>query len=327
MITAYGVTEGRIEPIGGSEAIAEGSAERIVWIDLIEPTAEEDALIERLLGIDIPNREDMEEIEVSSRLYSENGAVFMTVLLPANTETERHAIKPVAFILNGTRLVTVRYHQPRAFDTFAARAQKVDLGCMSGLTVLTALLDAVIDRIADILERAAQDVEAISREVFAEKTTKLRRSKDFHAILRGIGRKADLVSGIRDSLATLQRMLGFLGHVTARDKTDKEARAVTKTLVRDTTSLIDHAQFLSQKITFLLDATLGMISIEQNGIIKIFSVAAVIFLPPTLVASIYGMNFEHMPELQWLWGYPYAIGLMIVSAIVPYLFFKNRGWL
>jgi magnesium transporter len=207
MITAYGVTEGRIEPIGGSEAIAEGSAERIVWIDLIEPTAEEDALIERLLGIDIPNREDMEEIEVSSRLYSENGAVFMTVLLPANTETERHAIKPVAFILNGTRLVTVRYHQPRAFDTFAARAQKVDLGCMSGLTVLTALLDAVIDRIADILERAAQDVEAISREVFAEKTTKLRRSKDFHAILRGIGRKADLVSGIRDSLATLQRML------------------------------------------------------------------------------------------------------------------------
>jgi magnesium transporter len=234
---------------------------------------------------------------------------------------------PVAFILNGTRLVTVRYHQPRAFDTFAARAQKVDLGCMSGLTVLTALLDAVIDRIADILERAAQDVEAISREVFAEKTTKLRRSKDFHAILRGIGRKADLVSGIRDSLATLQRMLGFLGHVTARDKTDKEARAVTKTLVRDTTSLIDHAQFLSQKITFLLDATLGMISIEQNGIIKIFSVAAVIFLPPTLVASIYGMNFEHMPELQWLWGYPYAIGLMIVSAIVPYLFFKNRGWL
>lgn len=132
---------------------------------------------------------------------------------------------------------------------------------------------------------------------------------------------------MRDSLTSLQRVAGFLTHAATQTKMGKDTRARIKTLARDVLSLADHATFLSQKISFLLDATLGMISIEQNAIIKIFSVAAVIFLPPTLVASIYGMNFELMPELKWAVGYPFAIGLMIVSAILPYLYFRRRGWL
>jgi magnesium transporter len=146
-------------------------------------------------------------------------------------------------------------------------------------------------------------------------------------VLEQIGRKGDLTSHIRDSLVTLERLVGFLGHVAMQRKSGKDLRERLKTLSRDVRSLTDHSSFLSQKITFLLDATLGMINIEQNAIIKIFSVAAVVFLPPTLIASIYGMNFEEMPELDWLFGYPFAIALMILSAILPYLFFKRRGWL
>ncbi len=146
-------------------------------------------------------------------------------------------------------------------------------------------------------------------------------------MLKAIGRKEDIASSIRDSLISLQRLAGFLAHVSTQTRMSKDIRARIKTLSRDVLSLADHATFLSQKINFLLDATLGMISIEQNAIIKIFSVAAVIFLPPTLVASIYGMNFDIIPELKWELGYPFAIAMMVLSAILPFWYFRRRGWL
>jgi magnesium transporter len=301
--------------------------EGVVWIDLFSPTAGEEAELESRLGIDLPTREEMEEIEISSRLYYENGAAFMTATLPAQADGDNPLMAPVTFILSGDRLITVRYHDPRAFQTFPLRAEKVAMGCSSGEVVLVALLEAIVDRIADILERAGRDIDGISHEVFQHKGAATTKSRDFQAVLESIGRKGDLISKIRDSLVTLERLIGFLGQVTTQRKSDKDVRSRVKTLARDARSLTDHASFLSQKVTFLLDASLGMINIEQSAIIKIFSVAAVAFLPPTLIASIYGMNFDYMPELHWPWGYPLALGLMVASAVLPYWYFKRRGWL
>jgi magnesium transporter len=305
-----------------------GNRDRIVWADLFNPTKEEEETIEQLIGVGIPTREEMEEIEISSRLYVENGAYVMTATLPAQADGDRPIMSPVTFVLAGNRLITVRYHEPRAFQTFPLRAEKADIGCTSGETILVALLEAIVDRLADVLERASNEVIVISHDIFhpAEKKAS-KRDRDFQLILRRIGAKEDLVSKIQDSLLTLQRMSGFLVNATSQGKNGKDVRGRVKTLSRDVVSLSDHASFQSQKITFLLDATLGMVNIEQNAIIKIVSVAAVVFLPPTLVASIYGMNFDLMPELKWMLGYPFAIGLMVISAVLPFWFFRRKGWL
>jgi magnesium transporter len=302
--------------------------ERVVWIDLLHPTKEEEDSVEQLIGVGIPTREEMEEIEISSRLYAENGAYVMTATLPAQADGDRPEMLPVTFVLAGTRLVTVRYHEPRAFQTFPLRAEKADMGCTSGETILISLLEAIVDRLADVLERASREVVDISHDIFQSTEKKAsKRDRDFQEILQRIGSKEDLVSKIQDSLLTLQRLSGFLANVVGKDINGKDVRARVKTLSRDVISLSDHASFQTQKITFLLDATLGMINIQQNAIIKIVSVAAVVFLPPTLVASVYGMNFEIMPELKWFIGYPMALGLMVVSAVLPFWFFRRKGWL
>ena len=299
-----------------------------VWLDLLNPTKEEEHSVESRLGLLLPTREEMEEIEISSRLYVEDGAYFMTATVPAFVEGKAPVIAPVTFVLAGGRLVTIRYHEPRAFKTFPQRAEKASTGCSGGYTILVTLLEAIVDRLADILERASRDVEGISRDIFEARSKKASsRNRDFQELLKAIGLKEDLTSNLRDSLLSLQRLAGFFAHATTTIKTTKEVRARVKTLSRDIVSLADHTTFLSQKINFLLDATLGMISIEQNAIIKIFSVAAVVFLPPTLVASIYGMNFQVMPELGWSFGYPMALGLMVLSAILPFVWFRSKGWL
>jgi len=324
MIKAFVVDNDRLRAV---DDLLQDS-DNVVWADLLNPTKEEEATIETWLGVAIPTREEMEEIEISSRLYVEDGAYFMTATLPAQTEVDDPLMSPVTFVLAGTRLITVRYHEPRAFKTFPQRAEKVVMGCTSGDTILIGLLEAIVDRLADILERAGRDIEAISRDIFQATSTKVsKRNRDFQELLKGIGRKEDIASSVRDSLISLQRLAGFFAHASTRTKMSKDTKARIKTLSRDVLSLADHATFLSQKISFLLDATLGMISIEQNAIIKIFSVAAVIFLPPTLVASIYGMNFDIIPELKWHFGYPFGIAMMVLSAILPYWYFRRRGWL
>lgn len=323
MMRAFAADKGRLKPLAdGGDAV--GLA---VWIDLVSPTSAEEADLEKKLDVEIPTREEMEEIEISSRLYTDESAAFMTAILPANADGDEVEMQPVTFVLTPTRLITVRYHEPQAFRTFPVRAEKTAMGCDTAEGVLIALLEAVVDRLADILERAGRDIDGISRGIFRKKGGKPTKSADLQNTTEAIGRKGDLTSNIRDSLVTLERLAGFLVQAALHGKSSKEARERIKTLSRDVRSLSDHAGFMSQKITFLLDATLGMISIEQNAIIKIFSVAAVVFLPPTLIASIYGMNFTHMPELEWLVGYPFAIGLMVMSAILPYVFFKRKGWL
>lgn len=323
MITGYVNHDGRLQPVEGLRENEDG----LVWIDLLNPTDAEEDDIEKRLGVNIPTKDEMEEIEISSRLYTENDASFMTAILPSQADGDDPQMAPVSFVLAGNRLITVRYHEPRAFQTFPNRAERASMGCGTGEGVLVALLEAIVDRLADILERAGREIDGISRNIFQHKGANPSKSRDFQKVLESIGRKGDLISNIRDSLVTLERLVGFLGQGAMQRKSDKALRERIKTLSRDVRSLADHDSFLSQKITFLLDATLGMINIEQNAIIKIFSVAAVVFLPPTLIASIYGMNFDYMPELKWLLGYPFALCLMVLSAILPYLFFKRRGWL
>lgn len=323
MIRGYANQDGRLIEVQPASL----QLKDLVWVDLVRPSDDEEARLEDELGIEIPTRDEMEEIEISSRLYQENGAVFMTAILPAHADGDEPDMQPVSFVLSCQHLITVRFHEPRAFQTFSQRAAKVAMGGETAEGVLIALLEAVVDRLADILERAGRDVDETSRKIFRRHNGRPTEAQDFQAILEAIGRKGDLISNIRDSLVTLDRLAGFLSQHVADEGDPPEHKVRVKTLTRDIRSIADHAGFLSQKITFLLDATLGMINIEQNAIIKIFSVAAVVFLPPTLIASIYGMNFEHMPELEWLLGYPFAIGLMILSAILPFVFFKRQGWL
>lgn len=324
MIKAFVADHDRLRVV--DDPVADGVG--VVWVDLFNPTAAEETTVEKWLGVGIPTREEMEEIEISSRLYAENGAYVMTATLPAHTDGDRPEMLPVTFVLAGERLITVRYHEPRAFQTFPMRAEKADTGCTNGENILVSLLEAIVDRLADVLERASREVVDLSQDIFHSKEKKAsKRDRDFQEILRRIGGKEDLVSKIQDSLLTLQRLSGFLANVVSQDMHGKGLRARVKTISRDVVSLSDHASFQTQKITFLLDATLGMINIEQNAIIKIFSVAAVVFLPPTLVASVYGMNFEAMPELKWFYGYPLALGVMVLSAVLPFWFFRRKGWL
>lgn len=323
MIRGFQNDNGCLRTVSDLAALSENT----VWIDLADPSRDEEKLVEDLAGINVPTKEDMEEIEISSRLYFENGAAFMTVILPSHSELDEPMMNPVTFVLTERHLITVRYHEPRSFRTFPVRAEKVPMGCETAEGVLMALLEATVDRLADILERDGQEIDGISRIVFRKRTGKPTPPRDFQEVLENIGRAGDLTSKIRDSLVSFDRMAGFLAHLIPQRKGSKDLRERNKTLSRDIRSLADYAGFLSQQITFLLDATLGMINIEQNAIIKIFSVAAVVFLPPTLIASIYGMNFTHMPELNWPFGYPFAIGLMILSAILPFVYFKRRGWL
>jgi magnesium transporter len=300
-----------------------------VWLDLLNPTRDEDVLVERTLGIAVPTREEMAEIEASSRLYQEGGAHYMTALVLHQAENPQEPAKatPITFILSGQRLVTVRYADPRALKMFVTRAQKKDAACMSGTAVLVGLLESIIDREADRVERMQGEVDQLSQTIFGSKGGERTRSLRFDVNIRMIGREGELTSRSRESLLTLGRLLTYLGQVMTERGDDKALKARVKTANRDVQSLADHIGYLSAKITFLLDATLGMINNEQNSIIKIFSVLAVALMPPTLVGTIYGMNFQNMPELHWAYGYPVALALMILSAVLPWLYFKRKGWL
>src|SRR5215211_6802255 len=298
-----------------------------VWFDLVNPTQAEDKLLERTLGIAIPTREEMQEIEVSSRLYVENGARYMTATLMCQSDTATPKTTPVTFILAGHKLVTVRYDEPKPFALITTKLARACAPTVSGESIMMDLLDAVIDRAADILERAGADIDRASHDIFEPEGRRTDRTITYRYILKTIGRKGDLTSKVRESLVSIGRLVLYLANEADVMKWPKAMRSQLKVMQRDVTSLSDHSTYLSNKITFLLDATLGMVSIEQNNIIKIFSVASVALTPPILIASIYGMNFKHMPELEWTYGYPAVIALMLVAAILPYLYFKWRGWL
>lgn len=302
------------------------------WYDLFNPTPEEDRFVGESLGIDIPTREEMQDIEPSARLYKEAGAEFMTMTAMTSLDTDAPVKSPVTFVLRENVLVTVRYADPKPFKLFLIRATKPG-GLMSGgllsgggEAVMLGLIEAFIDRLAQVLETASDEIDHISHEVFRSRRDK-RAPQDLQSMIERIGRKGELLTLARESLLSILRLTSFHQAGGEGKKAIAALKQEAKTLQRDATALADHAAYLSNKVNFLLDATLGLINLEQNQIIKIFTVASVAFLPPTLVASIYGMNFDFMPELKWAFGYPLAVMIMVASAILPFAYFKRRGWL
>ena len=293
--------------------------EDVVWIDLLNPTREEELAVEGAIGLDLPTQKEMEALEPSSRLYRDGGATFMTAtLLAAAYQAKPHAT-PVTFVLAKGMLVTVRYEKLRAFEVFSDRAP--DMGAMSGTSALLGLMDAITERLAEILDATGDEVEGASLDIFERP-----RAGNFRPLLTQLAHAQAITSLTRASLVSLARLLSF-ATLAPEISSDPECRAHLDSLQRDAGSLTEHASYQSSHISFLLDASLGLINIEQNGIIKFFSVVAVVFLPPTLVASIYGMNFDVMPELRWAMGYPMALVLMFLSAVLPLVWFRQRGWL
>ncbi|MBL0371993.1 magnesium transporter CorA family protein [Rhizobium sp. KVB221] len=314
-----------------SEVLSLVQPQLSVWYDLVNPLLSESRLVEHELGIALPSRDEMEEIELSARLYQEDGAEFMTITALTDLDSDDPRKTPVTFALKGPSLVSIRYADHKPFDVFSNRAQRAKgTGvAITGESIMIGLLESLIDRMADTLERLANEIDTISRDVFRNKVANAqKKTHDLQSLIEQIGRKGDFLTMVRESLVSISRLISYHTALeTSARKISKDARQRIKLIQRDATSLGEHATFMTSKINFLLDATLGLINLEQNQIIKIFTVASVVFLPPTLVASIYGMNFDIMPELKWGIGYPWAMLLMVLSAAMPFLYFKKRGWL
>jgi magnesium transporter len=290
-----------------------------VWLDLASPTREEELAVEAALGLDLPTPEEMAQIEPSSRLYQEAGATFMTATLLARKDSDVPVTTPVTFVLVRGLLVTLRYQALGAFTVFAQRAQQ-NHEIKDGTEALFGLLDAIVERLAEVMERASGQVQASSVEIFSRP-----EGGAFEPLLTGLARTQSTVSLARVSLTSLGRLTGFAALAT-EIAADPECRAHLTALQHDVQSITEHSGSLSSHISFLLDAALGLINIEQNGIMKVFALATVLLMPPTLVGAIYGMNFEHMPELHWVAGYPLALGLMVASGLIPFLWFRKKGW-
>jgi magnesium transporter len=325
MITAFATKGSRLERLD----LTDRHLSEAVWIDLEAPTEAEEDAVEAALALDIPTREDMQEIEVSSRIYREGGVLFLTAQVIASPEAREAEIGPVTFAVLPNRLVTVHYHHPRSLSYFADWAARHDTALETGLDALMGLLEAIVDRLADILEGEARSHEALSKAIFAAHRPS-GKAETLPVVLQRIGRAEAMNTKVNESLATILRLLTYLTSTPeATDGPCLHARQMPIALaqLQDLRSLREVAVAQADKVRFLLDATLGVINIRQSDVIKIFSVVAFVFLPPTLIASIYGMNFVHMPELQWRWGYPMALGMMLISAIVPWLIFRWKKWL
>ncbi len=303
-----------------------GNLSNALWIDLCEPSREEEQRVEAALHLEIPTRDEMREVESSSALYTESGAIFVTIRVVDRANAEQAKLASITLILAKSQALTIRYAEPRSFRQFVTRTQKPDYLFGTPAAVLLCLLETVIDRDADILEEIGDSLEPISFEIFSQNAAAMKSiaAADLGGVLKRIGTSGELASRVRESLHSIGRSVPFLQLHMADDP---DSRQRVKTLGRDVQSLLEHDNFLQTQIQFLLDSNIGLISIQQNAIMKTLSIAAVIFLPPTLIGSIYGMNFEHMPELHWRLGYLWALGVMLCSAAGPLLYFRAKRWL
>ncbi len=326
MISTYHATASGVSA-GGADDVARDA----LWIDLLDPSAEEVALVEARTGLALPTRDRQQEIEVSSRLSRHGDALSMTVPVLTGASGFDPRNSAITFILSGGLLVTLRHDSPHAIATFAAALPSATPVPINGGDVLLGLVEAIVDRIADVLQDLGAGLDGISHRIFhqpggAHHRRRRAGSREMEALLRTIGRTGDLSGKARETLLGLKRTTGFLPHGEDALGLGNAAERI-RAIDQDLHSLAEYTDFLGNKITFLLDATLGMIGIQQNQVIKLFTIMSVLFLPPTLVASWYGMNYKIMPELQWEWGYAYAIALAVLSAVVPYIFFRRKGWM
>jgi len=296
-----------------------------LWIDLLTPSKNEEYLVEQTLGLDIPTREEMAKLELSHRLYKENNVAFMTASIISHSDTTEPLLDPVSFVLTESQLITVRYEDPKIFSFFVDQQIKTTNQQREASKLLVELLEAHINRLSDILELISRNLDDYSKTIFKpyHHNTK---GPNYLAHMQQIGLNGNMNTKALESLLALHRLVPYFQQ-TAASRLTQDSQSRLATLLADIIALSEHSNFMANKITFLLDATLGMIYIQQNNIIKIFSIAAVIFLPPTLVSSIYGMNFNIISELSWKYGYLYALIIMLFVSWIPYQYFKRRKWL
>ena len=299
-----------------------------VWIDLLSSSAEEQAAVEAATKLRLPTKADIEEIESSSRVYLENGALYLSTPILTGADCLKDTPTMLGMVLTADRLVTQRFAPSRGFDSLAKSIAQVRPP--SADDVFLRVLEMIVDHTADALERASAELEAISRAAFrVERPSRIKHqetSRDLRTGLRRLGQMSDGISHLRDTLLGLGRIAAFVqetGHAWQL----KDAPARLNAVRGDVISLNDYQGHLAAKVQFLLDATLGFISIQQNDIVKTLTIVSVVGVPPVLIAGIYGMNFKLMPELGWHLGYPFALALIVASGLLPLGWLKWRGWM
>lgn len=318
MLRLFTIESGAITEIPvGENADLKQLVEQAKWIDAHDPTDTERELVSSLLRIDLPESDDVEEIETSARYFADKSGLHVHSLFLSKSEG-RHTTVTVACILQSERLITIRDGDVADFRLLRLRARRRQVRCKDVETLLVTLLEQKVENHADTLEDLHRELEKVSHAVLEDDDSDLEES------IEQLAKLEDSNGKVRLCLMDNQRAISFLlRHLQSRN----EHRETLHEIGRDIDALMSHTTFLFDKINFLMDSTQGFINIEQNQIIKIFSIAAVVFLPPTMVASIYGMNFHFMPELEWKYGFPFAIGLMIASGVAPLIYFKKKGWL
>jgi magnesium transporter len=303
--------------------------EETVWLDLLNATEAEKAFVARTTGLRVPDLDSLREIESSSRLVADGEVLYLSMPIISRGDGPKPTLSPLGLVLSPRYLLTVRFAPIGSIDSFATQfGAREDTSCSFGAFV--GLLEAITDRIADALERIRGELDDISHAAFEADQPKpratARMDRALRQALRSIGRMGEYISNVRDTLLGVERILPFAVEQAKRWIPPEYDHRV-RTLRQDIASLNDYDARLSDKVQFLLDATLGFISIEQNNSIKVLTVVSVVGIPPTLVASIYGMNFKFMPELDWLLGYPFGLLLIVLSGVLPLLIFRMRGWL
>jgi magnesium transporter len=301
---------------------------RPTWVDLVNPTQDEAEKVGAEYRILVPSRESLQEVETSSRVRAEGQVLYVNMPLAIQDASAGFAPVPLGFILSPELLVTVRFSDVHAFAKVKAMVESDPH--MTSTAVFVALIDGMVDFTADMLEAASYRLAALSANTFSQNpsASAVRQKRMTHALresLKVVGSAGDQLSRIRESLLGLQRIVGFVSE-TAAQWLLPESKTHLKTAQQDLLSLVDFETHLSGKAQFLLDAILGFINTEQNEIFRVLTIVSVVGIPPTLIASMYGMNFHNMPELGWRWGYPYGLALIALSTLLPILWFKRRGW-
>jgi len=300
-----------------------------LWIDMFDPDAATRQQVESITALHVPTRDELSEIESSSRLSRIGDALYLSVPGLVRGEGGEARTSPVGFVLAPDRLLTVRFSPLPAFETYAARCRMGTNTDRSSISLMLGLCETLIDRIADVLEREGEELDTISRRIFrpaeGRRIRPRRTETELRALLRSVGRVGDLVSKIRDTLLGIGRIIPYVLANAAWITPDQKTRF--KILRADIASLTDYDGHLTGKVQFLLEATLGFIGIEQNNIIRVLTVVSVVGVPPTFFASMWGMNYKSMPELDWALGYPFALMVIVMSAVLPLVWFRVRGWL
>ncbi len=314
-------------PVADHDRLSVAALSRAVWVDLIAPDEAELAAVEAAFGVRVPTRAEISEIEVSSRLKVEHGALYMSAPLVTGVQGDGWDTAPTGFVLCPKACITVRFDKIAAFD--AVEAALTDGADLKPDLALTRLLEEVVDRAADHLEFTADDLTKASKEIFRDPTQaskRLPRSGELRQLMTLVGRASDHISHARYTLVCIGRMAQFVAD-RAHNWIDQGTLERLNAVHADIASLEQFEENMLSRAQLLQDAATAFISIEQNDVVKVLTIASVVGIPPVLVVGVYGMNFKVMPELGWDFGYPYALALMVVSAVVPLIWFKVKGWM